>query len=159
MSEKANLSLGVVILILAVATVVILTGWVMPVGGAGVPMRLWIAGAGALGLVSGLTSGLSKQPGSGTEFVKFIGAGILVPILGGVAALLAKTQEVAEKSTYSGTQLVEKTTRTVTFLSDGSMHPLAVPGAFFVAFALLAVLGIIAGALLRKSGFIEVMTG
>jgi len=73
---------------LGVAIVVSLAGWAGPFSADQTPERLWMAGAVALGLVSGFTTGLSKQPGSGTEFVKFLGAGILVPILGGLAALL-----------------------------------------------------------------------
>lgn len=112
----------------------------------------WITGAAALGLVSGLTTGLSENPGSGTSFMTFLGAGLLVPIIGGVAALLEQTVEVTEKSTYLSDQLVEKTTMTVTSFSDGSVHPLAVLGSFFLVFGVVAVLGIVGGALLRESG-------
>jgi hypothetical protein len=120
------------------------------------PGRLWMAGAAALGLLSGFSTGVSTEAGSGKEFVKFLGTGILVPILGGVGILLERTQEVTENSTYSGTQLVERTTTTVTSATEGSLPALAVLGSFFVAFALLALLGIVGGVLLRKSGAIEV---
>ena len=45
----------------------------------------------------------------------------------------------------------------MTSLSDGSLHPLAVLGSFFVVFGLFAILGIIGGVLLRDGGLPEVM--
>ncbi len=117
------------------------------------PVRLWMAGAGALGLVGGLITGLSDKEGSGTAFMTFIGTGLLVPILGGVAALLGNTETVTEKSTYdNNSHVVERTTETISSLSDNLMHPLAVLGSFFLAFGVLAILGIIGGALLKKGG-------
>ena len=113
------------------------------------PLRLWLAGAAALGLLTGFTTGLSSHAGSGVEFVKFLGAGVLVPLVGGVSALIARPQQVTEKSVYTGTQLSEKITTTVT-LSDAAIHPLAVLGSFFLAFALVAIVGIIGGVLARE---------
>lgn len=122
------------------------------------PVWLWMAGAGALGMVSGLIAGLSKEKGSGKAFITFLGTGLLVPLIGGVAAFLGQTERVTEESTYSNGQLVKKITETATSFSDGSLlHPLAVLGSFFLAFGVLAILGVIGGALLRKSGLIEIM--
>ena len=148
---------GIGLLVVGAAIVFYLAGWTVRVAVDEPPGPLWIAGAAALGLLSGFATGLSKDPGSGKGFVTFVGTGILVPILGGVGALLERTQQMTERSAYSGTQLVVKTTKTVTLPSDGLPHPLAVLGSFFVAFALLAVLGLIAGVLLRKGGAIELM--
>jgi len=116
--------------------------------------RLWVAGAAALGLITGFTTGISEQAGSGEEFVKFIGAGILVPLLGGVASLLVHKQVVTEKSEYTGTQLTLKTTTTETPTPDDMLHPIAVLGSFFAAFGVLAVIGLIAGMLLRLGGWV-----
>jgi hypothetical protein len=115
-------------------------------------VRLWMAGAGSLGLVSGLITGLSDEDGSGKAFMTFIGTGLLVPILGGVAALLGHTETVTEKSAFLNNQLVKKTTETASSLSDSILHPLAVLGSFFLAFGILAILGIVGGMLLRTGG-------
>jgi hypothetical protein len=104
----------------------------------------------------GFATGITTEAGSGRQFVQFVGSGILIPILGSVGAILNKTQEVTEKSTYADTQLIQKTT-TATSYSESSLHPLAVMGSFFVAFALLALLKVVAGALIRKSGLIDLM--
>jgi vacuolar-type H+-ATPase subunit I/STV1 len=111
-------------------------------------MRLWMAGAGALGLVSGFITGFSSSSDSGKAFTTFISTGLLVPILGGVAALLGDTEKVTEKTTYLNSNIVEKTTETVSSISDNLLHPLAVLGSFFLAFGVLAILGIIAAKLL-----------
>jgi hypothetical protein len=154
MSKPVKGVVGALFTLAGVILILCLPGGTVSVSGAPGPM--WIAGAAALGLVSGLITGLSKQPGSGQAFVTFVGAGILVPILGGVATLLVNTQVVTEKSKYSDTLLIEKSTETVTPHSDGFLHPLAVLGSFFIAFALLAVLGVVGGVLLRDSGALEV---
>ena len=120
-----------------------------------VPLRAWLAGAAALGLLTGFTTGLSSHAGSGIEFVKFLGAGILVPLVGGASALIARPQQVTEKSTYSGTQLVEKVTTTVTS-SDAAIHPLTILGSFFLVFAAIAILGILGGVLARSAGLPEI---
>ena len=143
---------GIVLAILGIIIVVLLVKGVI-----GLPTeaaRLWAAGAAALGLTTGFTTGISDQEGSGQNFTTFIGAGIVVPLLGGVATLLVNKQVVTEKSVYTGTQLTLKTTTTETPVSDGFLHPIAVLGSFFVVFALLAVVGIFAGMLLRQSGWV-----
>jgi len=91
-------------------------------------LRPWLAGAGSLGLVSGLITGLSDTKGSGKAFMTFVGTGLLVPLLGGVATLPEDTNRVAEKSTYDNTYLVEKTTETISSLSDNFLDPVGVLG-------------------------------
>jgi len=150
MSKTTKGLIGTLVMVAGVVIILCLAGGKVSVAGDRGPM--WIAGAAALGLVSGLTTGLSTHAGSGQAFVTFVGAGILVPILGGVAALLSNTQVVTEKSTSSG-PLTEKTTETSTLRSDGFLDPLAVVGSFFVVFALLAILGLFGGVLLREAGF------
>ena len=137
--------------ILAIGGGVAAIAFVLYSGPGELPLRVWLAGAGALGLVSGFTTGLSTKVEAGAEFVKFLGAGILIPLVGGVAALLARPTQVTETSTSSGTQVIQKVTTTVTS-SEGLLHPLTVLGSFFVVFSLLAILGIIGGVLLRKAG-------
>jgi hypothetical protein len=120
------------------------------------PGRFWIAGAAAIGLLAGLTTGLSKQTGSGVELLKFLGAGLLVPLLGGVVALLEKSETVTEKTTYTGTLVSEKSTSTVTAFPEGIEHPLGTVGSFFAAFAIAACLGLVAGACLREEDVIDI---
>ena len=133
------------------AVVLVLAGVLGPSNDAA---RLWTAGAMGLGLSVGLTTGLSKQEGSSREFMKFVSAGVVVPILGAIGAFLVKNEEVSELSTYEGTQLVEKTTTTVTSFSNDLLQPFAILGLFFGAFALLAVVGITSGILLRRAGIV-----
>ena len=120
------------------------------------PMMLWVAGAAALGLLAGFTTGLSQQTGVGLEFVKFLGAGLVIPLVGAVAVILNKTQSATETYSYSGTNLDKKVTLTQTEFPDKLSHPLAILGLFFSAFAIFAVVGVIAGSLLKKAGVIEV---
>jgi hypothetical protein len=154
---KRNLGWGILFLggmLVVVAAVCSMTGdaaWRLP--------YLWIAGAGGLGLLSGYTTGLSTKDGSGIELVKFLGPGILVPLLGAAGSLLTRNQTTTEKTTYAGTLPVEKVTTVVTSFADPFMQPVAVVASFFVAFAVLASLGISAGALLRHAGVIDVKTG
>ena len=150
---------GIIFMGLGVLLIGALAAWGIPDCPDQHLIRLWMAGAGALGLVSGFTTGLSTDAAGKTEFMKFLVAGVSVPLLGGVAALMGKTQEVTENSTYSSTQLVEKTTKTVTSLSDGSLHPLAVVGSFFLMFGVVAILGIVSGMLLRKNSQPGIMAG
>jgi ribose/xylose/arabinose/galactoside ABC-type transport system permease subunit len=155
--SKSHLAAGIVVILLGALAVIFIPNWFLD-DLTQSPVWLWMAGAGALGMVSGLTTGLSTEKGSGQAFVTFLGTGLLVPILGGVAAFLGQTEKVTEESTYANDQLVKKITETVTSFSDGPLlHPLAVLGSFFLAFGVLAILGIIGGALLRKSRLIEIM--
>jgi hypothetical protein len=156
-AKRRKLIGGIIVIVVGAASVVLLAaGTLLSVGHA--PWELWTAGAAALGLLTGFATGLSQDAGSGKSFVTFVGAGILVPLLGGVGALFERTQAVTEKSTYAGTQIVEKTTTTMTSLSEGSYHPLAVMGSFFTVFAILAIVGIIGGILLRDGGDLELRT-
>jgi hypothetical protein len=141
---------GIVLTVIGIIAVFLLAkgGIMLPTD----PAHLWAAGAAALGLVTGFTTGNSEKEGSGQEFVKFIGTGILVPLVGGVATLLVNKQVVTEKSDYSGTLLTLKTTTTETPASDGFLHPIAVLGSFFAVFAVTAVVGLFAGMLLRLGG-------
>ena len=150
MSPNTQRDTGIVLTLIGILTVFALAdGWVtLP----NEPSRLWVAGAAALGLVTGFTTGNSQKEGSGQEFVKFVGTGILVPLVGGVATLLVNKQVVTEKSDYSGTLLTLKTTTTETPTSDGFLHPIAVLGSFFAVFAVTAVVGLFAGMVLRLGG-------
>ena len=119
----------------------------------------WLAGAAAIGFLSGFTTGASTNAGSGMEFVKFIGTGILIPILGGAGTLYIGEKAYTEKNVYSSSDnLIEQTTNTATSFPNALLHPLAVMGLFFAVFALLAVIGIVAGAALREAKLIEIKT-
>ena len=146
---------GALLGIAGIVMIGLLTRWSLSISQPHSPERLWLAGAAALGLLTGFATGLSGESGSGKQFVAFVGTGILVPILGGVGAVLVRSERVTEKSTYAGNQLVEKTTETIP--AEGSLDPMAVVGSFFVLFALFGALGLIGGALLKKAGVIQIM--
>ena len=114
-----------------------------------------MGGAAAIGLLTGFATGASKKAGSTGEFVTMVGTGILVPILAGLSEFLGKTQKTTEYSTYLESHLVEKTTTIVNQPSSGSISTMAALGSFFLAFSLLAVIGLIGGSLLRKGESVE----
>jgi hypothetical protein len=127
---------GIVLLLLGVAVIVSVPWW----GPDDISLRVWMSGAGALGLLSGFTTGFSSRAGSGSEFLKFLGAGILVPLIGGSAALIARAQDVDAQ-----------------LESAPSADPLIVLGSFFLVFGLVAILGILSGVLLRRGGLPPIM--
>jgi hypothetical protein len=115
---------------------------------------LWVAGATVLGLLTGLTTGLSKATGTAEKYLGFLSAGILVPLIGGIAVLLQTGQTVTERYTYSGDQLTRKVTTTMPEQPSFLLHPIAVLGLFFAAYSCAAVVGILAGIVLKKSGYV-----
>jgi hypothetical protein len=115
-------------------------------------IAMWFAGAAALGLLTGYTTGASEQPGTAGEFLKFLGAGILVPFIGGVASLLQRPQVTTESYTYVGTQVAQKLTEVKNLSGVGVFHPLSVLGGFFALYGLSAILGIVIGARHREKG-------
>jgi hypothetical protein len=143
---------GIFFLVVFVVLVVVQGGWGLTFHDQ-LAARLWGAGAAGLGLLSGFSTGATTELSSKTEFVKYLGAGVLVPLIGGLGALVDKAEKVTEKSVYVGTTLVEKTTTTLSEPLAGSLHPLAVLGSFFGLFAIFAILGIVVGVLLKKEGF------
>lgn len=88
-------------------------------------LTMWLLGAAALGLVSGFTTGASKLAGAGAQLIGFISGGVIVPILGGVVALV---------------QQPEASTAT-----PAKLHPLWVAGSFFAAYSIFAIIGIAVG--------------
>ena len=106
---------------------------------------MWLAGAAALGLITGFTTGASETAGAGASLVSFVSAGVLVPILGGIAALLKQPEITKESSTYSGEHVTQKVTEVATQLHATEFHPLWVAGSFFVVFSLMAIVGIALG--------------
>jgi hypothetical protein len=125
--------------------------------GAGTVGQVWLAGAAALGLVSGFTTGAVGQTGIGTEFLKFLSAGIIAPLLGAVVTLLEFRKLTFEFNTYTASQQLESKVVGIQ-LPDAFpfMHPLWVLGAFFLTFSLGAVLGIVLGVAARRMGNIEI---
>jgi hypothetical protein len=144
---------GILLLSVGVSAIIWLA-WPLSLSGSDL-LRFWLAGGGALGLLTGYTTGLSKETGSGIEFVKFLSAGLVVPIIGALAALLSTTETVTiSEYSGSGAQPLKKITETVASLSDASLHPAAALGSFFAVFGLFAVLGLTAGALFREGNVI-----
>lgn len=92
---------------------------------------IWLAGAAALGLVTGFTTGASQKAGAAEQLMGFISGGILVPILGAVASLLKQP---------------ETTTSVITITNPPTeMHPLWVAGSFFALYSIFAIIGIVLG--------------
>ncbi len=119
-------------------------------------VALWLAGGAALGLVSGFTTGASNQTGIGSEFLKFISAGIITPLLGGIVTLLQFRKEMVETSRYEGGQLVQRTTADVIPEGYVPIHPLWMLGGFFLMYGIFAVVGVVIGAVLRQQKLIEI---
>ena len=122
---------GIVFLLLGVVVIISVPWW----GPDDISLRVWMSGAGALGLLSGFTTGFSSRAGTGGEFLKFLGAGILVPLIGGAASLIARAQDVDAQ-----------------LESAPSADPLIVLGSFFLVFGLVAIAGILSGVLFRRGG-------
>lgn len=121
-------------------------------------LAMWLVGAGALGLLSGFTTGASSQAGTAAEFLKFLSGGIVVPILGAVAALLQQRQKTVESFTYTGDQITEKVTEVTIPSQFAEFHPLWVLGSFLFAYGFLAVLGIVLGVSCRNKKFMIKLT-
>ena len=88
-------------------------------------ISLWLAGAGALGLLSGYTTGASSQVGAASEFLKFVSGGILLPLFGGIATTLS---------------------------NESIFYSLEIIGGFLFFYSLFAIIGLIVGAKSRTDG-------
>jgi hypothetical protein len=140
---------GVTLLLVAVGV------WAMAVGSSTRTQTAWVLGGGILGLLSGFVTGASNQPGTAGQFLAFISGGVLVPLFGGAVALMQFRQGTMESYTYSGEQVLTKTTQIQLPANIEHVHPIWVLGSFFIAYGLGAILGILAGMYLRDSaGFV-----
>jgi len=115
-------------------------------------IAVWAAGAGLVGLLSGYTTGASEQTGTASEFLKFVSGGVLVPLIGGLATLVRQPSTTIERSVYSGTQLMQKTTEVILSNPNAPFVPLAVLGSFLIPYCALAVIGILIGISHRQAG-------
>lgn len=115
-------------------------------------ITLWLSAAGALGLLSGYTTGASDENGTASEFLKFLSGGLLVPLFGGVAGLVSGSEKVTESYRYVDGQLVEKVTDTQGALQTIASHPMAVLGGFIVFYSVFAAAGIVLGIHHRSKG-------
>ena len=93
-------------------------------------VALWLSGAASLGLLSGYTTGASKEAGAASEFLKYLSGGVLIPLLGGAAGLVQGSETIT-KSYLAGPQAV--------------FHPIAVVGGFLIFYGLFAAVGIVIG--------------
>ena len=98
-------------------------------------ISLWLAGAGALGLLSGHTTGASSQVGAASEFLKFVSGGILLPLFGGIATLLSGSGDTAN-----------------TLSNESIFYSLEIIGGFLFFYSLFAIIGLIVGAKSRTDG-------
>lgn len=105
-------------------------------------LTMWLAGAAALGLVIGFTTGASETAGAASSMIGFISGGVLVPVLGGIAALVKQPETTKETSTYLEDHVVTKVVEVTAQLPATELHPLWVAGSFFAVFSLAAILGI-----------------
>ena len=115
-------------------------------------LALWLAGAVGLGLISGYSTGASKKTGSTGEFLKFVSAGIVVPLLG-ATSIVQGSKVVSESITYVQDQVATKVTDTSGVSYEAGIHPLAVLGGFFLFYGAFAATGIVIGIHHRKSDF------
>lgn len=89
--------------------------------------RTWFAGAMVLGLLSGFTTGASKETTAGSELMKFLSGAIIAPLLGSVVSLTSPTSPALTPA----------------------IHPMWAVGAFFLGFGSAALLGIMIGMAFR----------
>jgi hypothetical protein len=123
-------------------------------GGVGVPVIVtaWLGGAAALGVLSGFTTGASEHTGTASEFLKFLSGGVVVPLLGGLGAMIGQAQQTTESFVYDGEKVLQHVTQVGLDSVTTSLYPLGVFGGFLLAYSLSAVLGIILGAKFRVGG-------
>lgn len=122
--------------------------------GMGVPVIVtaWLGGAAALGVLSGFTTGASDHTGTASEFLKFLSGGVVVPLLGGLGAMIGQAQKTTESFVYDGENVLKHVTEAGLDSVTASLYPLGVFGGFLLAYSLSAVLGIILGAKFRAGG-------
>lgn len=122
--------------------------------GMGVPVIVtaWLGGAAALGVLSGFTTGVSDHTGTASEFLKFLSGGVVVPLLGGLGAMIGQAQRTTESYVYDGDNVLQHVTEAGLDSVTTSLYPLGVFGGFLLAYSLSAVLGIILGAKFRTGG-------
>jgi hypothetical protein len=108
-------------------------------------LSIWLTGAGAIGLLSGYTTGVSKQKGVTGEFMKFISGGILVPLVGGIATLMKEPVNNIERYSYTDNVLTEKITSTTLQSQNTHYDALVILGGFLLVYCFLATIGIYLG--------------
>jgi hypothetical protein len=114
---------------------------------------IWLLGAGAVGLISGFTTGTSKQTGMGTEFMKFLSVGIITPMIAGAVTLLEFRKGTIETWTFEGEKMTGHSTGVSIPAGYEHFHPIWVLGGFFLMYGFFAVVGAVLGIALRKAGF------
>lgn len=141
----------VIVVLLPLVTLVMLL--ILPIQETAKITVLWLAGGAALGFLSGFTTGASEQTGTAAEFLKFLSAGVLVPLIGGVTALL-RAPQITKETTTSTAGVTEKVITTGPSTEGILLHPLSVLGSFFLVYSLFAVLGIGVGMFTREKGHV-----
>jgi len=112
----------------------------------------WIGGAGALGLLSGYTTGNSNQPGTASEFLKFLSGGVLVPLVGGIVAVVQQPHKTTETTTYTGDHVTQQVTETTFSSPSAHLYPLGLLAGFFIAYSMFAIVGVLLGVENRARG-------
>ena len=148
MFDKGKTTTGVFVLGLGFLVASLFLIGVIPAS----PGKYWLAGAAGFGLLAGFVSGASEQAGTSLELTKLLGAGLIVPIIGGIGGLVDKTQTVIETMQYDGEQLIGKTTSTIITLEEGRMPPAEMMGGFLFVFCVGAMFGMFGGIKIRVGG-------
>ena len=154
MSKDMPMKGALPLLIVFIIVVGIGVAWIVAVTDTISIVAIWLVGAGGLGLLSGYTTGASEKTGSASDFLKFVSGGVLVPLLGGVAALLRGSQKTTETHRYEDGLVVEKITSTSSSFQDAISHPLVVLGGFLLLYSIFAVIGIVVGIHYKTKGFV-----
>jgi hypothetical protein len=137
--EAATLGIAALVILIVLVVTYLSASSVPPILG------MWLLGAAALGLVSGFISGASEKEGTAEHALGFLSAGVVVPILVGIAALLRAPQTTTEQTTYDGEHITKKVVDIVNKTEVTELHPLWVVGSFFVVFGLSTIVGIALG--------------
>jgi hypothetical protein len=157
LTAPARSGVGLVLILGGVVVILVLNSELLNPSGSSAA-TLWLAGAGGLGLVSGFTTGNSAQTGTASEFLKFLSAGIVVPMVAGAVTLLEFRTGTTETWTYAGEKTTSHTTSITLPEGYEHFHPLWVLGGFFLMYGIAAVIGAVLGAVLRGLGIEIKMT-
>jgi hypothetical protein len=115
-------------------------------------LTIWVMSAAALGLLSGFSTGASQNVSPRLQVVTLLSTGIIVPILGGIVALLEQPETTTETNTYSGEYLIKKVTEITVPNQATELHPIWVAGSFFAAYCIAAMIGSAVGGGGRNDG-------
>jgi len=153
-SEEVQMRRWWICLVVFCGILLLIPGLVLLGTGMGVPLLLtvWLVGAGALGLLSGFTTGASEKAGAASEFLKFLSAGVVIPLLGGMGTMMGQHPTTTETFQYADGQVIQHVTQSALDSAEAVLYPVGVFAGFLLVFGLFATFGIILGAKFREGG-------